>query len=207
MIRVFIVASPAITRLGLEDLLRRDARFQVVGAGSTFSAVRSASPGHAPDALLVALPDTGDAIWRLVLAGSPPIVLLADEISRSGVRTALRNNVRAILSRDSSPQEITAALEAAAAGLIVLGVEQMDALLPALDRFDEADISAEPLTSRETEVLALLAEGAGNKEIAERLKLSEHTVKFHVSSILGKLGAASRTAAVARGIQQGLVVI
>jgi DNA-binding NarL/FixJ family response regulator len=56
-------------------------------------------------------------------------------------------------------------------------------------------------------VLGLLAEGAGNKEIAQRLNLSEHTVKFHVSSILAKLGAATRTEAVARGVRQGLILI
>ena len=208
MIRVFIIASPAMTRAGLEGLLRRDPRFEIVGAGSTLSALHSGSLGRVPDVLLMDAPEASDALSHLVFAGNPPVVLLADDLSRSELRTALRNNVRAIVSRHSSSHEITAALEAAAAGLMVLGAEQMDALLPApSNRFDATERSSESLTSRETEVLGLLAEGAGNKEIADRLKLSEHTVKFHVSSILGKLGAASRTAAVARGIQQGLVVI
>ena len=65
----------------------------------------------------------------------------------------------------------------------------------------------EPLTSRESDVLSLLAEGAGNKEIAARLGISEHTVKFHVSSILSKLGAATRTEAVTRGYKEGLILI
>jgi DNA-binding NarL/FixJ family response regulator len=67
--------------------------------------------------------------------------------------------------------------------------------------------SGEPLTARESEILALLAEGGGNKEIASRLHISEHTVKFHVSSILAKLGASTRTDAVARGYRDGLIVI
>ncbi len=63
------------------------------------------------------------------------------------------------------------------------------------------------LSPRESEVLALLAEGLGNKEIATRLGISENTIKFHVSSIMDKLDAGSRTEAVARGIRQGLVVV
>jgi two-component system, NarL family, response regulator YdfI len=89
-----------------------------------------------------------------------------------------------------------------------LGPEEVDVLLPAsAHSFDTVQFTVEPLTAREAEVLGLLAEGAGNKEIAERLKLSEHTVKFRVSSILGKLGATTRTEAVARGVRQGLVLI
>jgi len=65
----------------------------------------------------------------------------------------------------------------------------------------------EPLTAREKEVLALLAEGAGNKEIAAKLSISENTAKFHVSSILGKLGATTRTEAVSRGYRLGLILI
>jgi DNA-binding NarL/FixJ family response regulator len=65
----------------------------------------------------------------------------------------------------------------------------------------------EPLTSREREVLQLLARGLGNKEIAAGLKISEHTVKFHVASILGKLGASTRTEAVTVGLRRGLVLI
>jgi DNA-binding NarL/FixJ family response regulator len=66
---------------------------------------------------------------------------------------------------------------------------------------------AEPLTRREREVIQMLASGLGNKEIAARLNISDHTVKFHVASILGKLGAASRTEAVSLGIRRGLVLL
>lgn len=66
---------------------------------------------------------------------------------------------------------------------------------------------AEPLTPREGEVLQRLASGLGNKQIADQLHISEHTVKFHVASILGKLGAGTRTEAVALGIRQGLVLL
>ncbi len=65
----------------------------------------------------------------------------------------------------------------------------------------------EPLTPREVQVLGLLAEGAGNKEIAARLNISEHTAKFHISSIFSKLGVSTRTEAVTRGYREGLIMI
>ena len=71
---------------------------------------------------------------------------------------------------------------------------------------DEDEVSEE-ITSRETEVLRMLAEGLANKEIGARLGISEHTVKFHISSILDKLGASTRTEAVTLGIRRGLIPI
>jgi|SRR5919109_4386519 DNA-binding NarL/FixJ family response regulator len=72
---------------------------------------------------------------------------------------------------------------------------------------EDAEVSPEPLTPREIEVLELLAEGLPNKAIAERLKISDQTVKFHVASIAGKLGAANRTDAVRRAVRRGLVTL
>jgi NarL family two-component system response regulator YdfI len=65
----------------------------------------------------------------------------------------------------------------------------------------------EPLTARERDVLQMLSQGLGNKEIAARLKISEHTVKFHVASILGKLGASTRTEAVSVALRRGLILL
>ena len=107
-----------------------------------------------------------------------------------------------------SPDQLIAALSAAACGLFTLHAGELGAVLL------EAPISLhppaqlpEPLTPREREVLQMLASGIVNKEIAERLSISEHTVKFHVASILGKLGASTRTQAVSLGIRHGLVLL
>jgi two-component system, NarL family, response regulator YdfI len=208
MIRVFIVASSSLNLSGLEGLLRGDARFEIVGSGSRLRSAGLSSLDRRPDAVLMDASAINGVLSALRFTESLPIVLMSDDSSRSGIRNALRSGVRAIVGRHASPREIAAALEAVAAGLTILGTEQMDALLPtSFDHFETVHVAAELLTGRETEVLGMLAEGAGNKEIAQRLKLSEHTVKFHVSSILGKLGAVTRTEAVARGIQQGLVLI
>ena len=135
--------------------------------------------------------------------------------------------VRAVLPRNVTRAELTAAIEAVAAGLFVFHPADAD-LLPGLrPRETEAEADdagpspgrgfgivpplndqlVEPLTRREIEVLQLLAAGLGNKEIASRLNVSEHTAKFHVASILSKLGAATRTEAVTQGIRRGLVMI
>jgi DNA-binding NarL/FixJ family response regulator len=98
-----------------------------------------------------------------------------------------------VLRPSSTSFEIRAALEAAAAGLVVLPVTPKG---EANDTF---------LTPREKEVLQLLAQGVGNKEIAWRLHITEHTVKFHVSSLMSKLSAGSRTEAVTQGIRRGYV--
>jgi DNA-binding NarL/FixJ family response regulator len=90
---------------------------------------------------------------------------------------------------------------------MVLGSEEMDLLLPSANHGADLISPGEPLTSREIEILGLLAEGMANKDIAAQLHISEHTVKFHVSSILAKLGAGNRSEAVARGIREGLILI
>ncbi len=205
MIRVFIVAAAAESRSGLEALLHGDTRFTIVGTGPSMTAWGLSSLEPAPDVVL--MEGSGEEKLPSVLrfGETTPIVLLTDGLSRAGLRTALHSGVRAILGRSPSSQEIAAAIEATAAGLTALGPEQADALLPPV-RLD-AEIAVEPLTEREIEVLALMAEGAANKEIAHRLAISEHTAKFHVSSILGKLGATSRTEAVKEGIRRGLVLV
>ena len=90
------------------------------------------------------------------------------------------------------------------ADAVLLGsVEPRDA-----DAREDGDVAFdEPLTPREIEVLELLAEGLPNKAIAERLRISDQTVKFHVSSISGKLGAANRTDAVRRAVRRGLITL
>jgi DNA-binding NarL/FixJ family response regulator len=120
----------------------------------------------------------------------------------------LRAGVRAVLPREISAEQLQAALRAVAAGLIVAHPAEVGALLPTpASTMNEVTPLAEPLTKREREVLQMLASGLANKEIAARLAISDHTAKFHVASILGKLGASTRTEAVAIGIRHGLVLL
>jgi len=146
-----------------------------------------------------------DELSSEISDGAPEsaLVVIADDPGLSGVADALRSGVRAVLSRHSSASQIGAAIEAAAAGFVVLQPGDLDGLL-----INPQPASlAEPLTPREVEVLGMLAEGQSNKSIAHRLGISEHTVKFHVTSIMGKLNAGSRTEAVTQGIRQGLIML
>ena len=135
-------------------------------------------------------------------------MILDEEAVAEKSAEGLRAGIRSVLPRDVTPDQLIAAVQAAAAGLVVLHPSETDALFPRASPEQQSIMElAEPLTRREREVLQMLASGLGNKEIAARLNISEHTAKFHVASILGKLGAGSRTEAVALGIRRGLVLL
>jgi DNA-binding NarL/FixJ family response regulator len=136
-------------------------------------------------------------------------VALIDAPEARWVSTALASGTNAIITREPSSEELCLALDAAEAGMVLLHPSSAQALsarslspLASLDA-DEAD----ELTARERQVLRLLGDGLGNKQIAARLAISEHTAKFHISSILGKLNVVSRTEAVSQGIKRGLIPI
>jgi DNA-binding NarL/FixJ family response regulator len=136
------------------------------------------------------------------------LIALVDGPDPKWVEAALRAGVNAILSREVTNEEMRLAVLAAETGLILLhpsSVQDLGSHSLALDRDSPGLVEA--LTAREQEVLRLASEGLGNKEIAARLSISDHTVKFHISSILGKLGVASRTEAVSQGIKRGLIVL
>jgi two-component system, NarL family, response regulator YdfI len=211
VIRVLVVAGSAASRVGLEAIVRADARFTVVGDGARTGDTSQLARQFRPDVLLM---ETIDPNWLTRLqsvmrsVAPPGMVLLTSPLSRAELRRAYQNGVRAVMPRDAGAAEIAAAIESVANGLAVVTTEDMEALFPASHMSLEEELAVgEPLTPRETEVLAMLAEGAGNKQIATRMRISEHTVKFHVSSILAKLGAASRTEAVARGFKEGFIII
>ncbi len=155
--------------------------------------------------LVAALP-----LSELSSAGVPAIVLLTSEGQPEWTAEAVRGNVRALLPRDAPAAAILAAVEAAANGLAVIDPQELEGLLGApglAETAEAADTQGAPLTPREMEVLRMLADGAANKEIAWKLAISEHTVKFHVASVMGKLNASSRTEAVTRGLRRGLILM
>lgn len=131
------------------------------------------------------------------------LIMLAEDPSRGWTADALRAGARAVLPREATSAQILAAVEAVAAGLAVVPAEDLESILAA-PKFTP---TAEPLSVRELEVLGMLAEGVSNKAIAYRLSISEHTVKFHVTSIMTKLNAGSRTEAVTLGIRRGLIML
>jgi len=209
VIRVLIVAPSARARRALESQLQARG-MEVVGSFASVESAAENAPEEEPDVVLI---DSGEAAFDDLLeslqvsgfARGTPTVLLATPPAEFFPRL-LRNGIRGVLPAESSPQALALALEAAAHGLLVLDPRET-AALAAARHFGTAAELPEPLTPREKEVLQWLAAGHGNKEIAARLSISDHTVKFHVASILGKLGASTRAEAVSIGMRRGLILI
>lgn len=200
MIRLLIAARSAVVRAGLESLAASSPAIELVGAHADLSAVDDLRP----DVVLAAVAPGEIPVPRD--GAGPAYVLLAGETPSPWTHEALRAGVRAVLRRDASASEILAAVEAAAVGLAAIDPQELESLLPAA-ALARGSVETPPLTARELEVLAMMAEGAANKTIAWKLKISEHTVKFHVASVLAKLNASTRTEAVTIGIRRGLVML
>jgi DNA-binding CsgD family transcriptional regulator len=176
VIRVLVVSGDA----GLRAALSRHQGLTVVDAD--------------PDVVVV---DTGDR----GLAALPPPGGGAPTVALIGVgAAALRAGARAALPRESGPDEIAAAVQAVAAGLLVLHPELADSVEP-------THAAGAPLTPRERQVLSMLADGLGNKTIAARLGISDHTVKAHVAAVFEKLGVSTRAEAAALGLRRGLIAL
>ena len=212
MIRVLIVARSPFTQAGLHAAVSADPRFEIVDRLSHAAETVPGLSGVQEDVILF---DGLEGDIDEFLSGSfkehrsRRVVLLAEDLTRVETVHLMQSGVQAILPRDSSASEITSALEAVNEGLTTFSPDFLRLLLPTPLEGGEQEFEYlnDALTARETEVLALLAGGAGNKEIAGQLRISEHTAKFHVSSILSKLGATTRTEAVSRGYRLGLILI
>jgi len=221
LLRVLISAASSITRAGLERLLEKQPSIHLVGVISSADRLPPAIAESDPDVVLLHLEAQSSEInWEKLIALEVPIVLLADETALVSATAALVGGVQAILLGDTTGAELAAAAHSAAAGLLTLSGDLADLVrqdLLAHSREEAgdsvggpappADVSPEHLTLREREVLEMMMEGLSNKEIAAHFNISAHTVKFHISSILGKLGASTRTEAAAIGLRRGLITI
>lgn len=198
-LRVLIVGEDPLARSGLAGLIAGQAGLAVAGQSS--HAALGPDTGDA-DVLLWDLGPGSLDSWRPLEAElSRPVVCLLDDPRLAG--EALAAGARGVLARDVEAARLSAAIRAAVLGLVVVE----EAFAGSLARPRPRGELAEPLTPREREVLGLLVEGLSNKGIASRLGISEHTAKFHVNAILGKLGAQSRSEAIVQGARLGLVVL
>ena len=197
MIRVAVVAPAAALRLGLRELLLGLPDIEVVST--------EAHPRDIPSVDVLVL-TSSDLLADLPL-GPPPVLLLTSDTERAA---NLRNlPVWGLLPLEASLDELSAALHALAEGLVVGSPVLVGRFVdhPLLPEMRDAEAILDPLTARERQVLQLAAEGLANKEIALQLQISEHTVKYHLSSLYSKLGVSSRTEAVRNGTRQGWVVL
>ena len=211
--RVLIGASSEVVRAGLESLLATAPRFQVVGSFPIGTALARFEDLQ-PDVVLLDLESLADesispAIESRGMVRNSALVILTDDPGNFLAADALRSGVRAILPREATSEEIVAAIQASVVGLVVLHPDALHSVLSPIPPGNQPELesSDQILTPREIEVLRMIAEGLGNKEIASKLRISDHTVKFHISSIFAKLGASSRTEAVTIGIRGGLIMV
>lgn len=214
MIRVLVVAASPVVRAGLSAVLATNPDLKVVGSNTLDLDVLSTSVVQLqPDVVLLDLSSNYDELlWELLGNQQQQypfaIVAIADQLDNIELEEALRSGVRGILPEASTESEILATVAAVASGLVVLHPDVVEYLLPLKDSMRSIELTpVQALTPREIEVLEMLGSGLGNKAIAKRLNISEHTVKFHVSSIFQKLNVSSRTEAVTVGIRLGLIML
>jgi two-component system, NarL family, response regulator YdfI len=209
--RVWICAAKAIARAGLESIIRSQATFEIVGSSSNLEALLEFESDLQPDVILLEWLEGDEEFFTELLFDretvNPAIVVLRDRDAR--IVELLSLGVRGILPRSATAEEIVSAVAAVAAGLIVLHPDFAESWssVPSFQTQVLPVETTEALTQREIEVLQMLAQGLGNKAIASRLSISEHTVKFHISSIFTKLNASSRTEAVMLGLRQGFILL
>ena len=209
MIRVFVVASTPMMLAGLLTMLTTP-ELQVVGETS----IPGELPGELPMIDVIVVDELLLEVVRRAMTnngnGTVALVVLTnnDEGPLSVLRTlSLRG--WSIVPLDATTAQLQASIVAAAQGFITLPTALADRLYeqrPVTETITFGSLD-ETLTTREREVLELVSQGLSNKLIARRLQISEHTVKFHVSSISAKLGASSRTDAVSRGVRRGLITL
>ena len=215
VIRVVVAAVSAVRREGLEAIARKNPSLKLVGSLPGLIGFTARLQELQPHVVIVDLAHSDTQLFApasdLERAGIAVVVLIDDPTAGWAAR-ALRSGVRSILPRESLESEIVSAVLAADSGLVLLDPELTKELASQTRSVSSATAETamealEELTRREVEVLRLMAEGSGNKQIAARLGISDHTVKFHISSILAKLSVSSRTEAVTQGIRMGLIVV
>ena len=209
MVAIAIFSADPAMRRSLEQLLREDSTFSIVGVVDDPAAISLLIDQNHVNVILADEPLRERlADWRL-RHNQTAFVVFVDGADEEDSLDALYAGARAILPRTAKPDEIFTAIKAVTKGLTVLPSELLPTLLSgaSLDLLDDNDADRARLTPRELEVLAAMADGVSNKAIARRLGISFHTAKFHVAAILAKLNADSRTEAVARAAQLGLVML
>ena len=205
VLRVVVVGEDPLARSGLVALLASADELSLAGQSAPDEAAALLRTTEAD----VVLWDTGvetpadlEALQDIAARNGPALVVLT--VGEGRVPDLLGAGARGVLTRDTDARRLIAALQAAALGLVVVDERLSES---ALRRRAAAEPLVDALTPREIEVLQLIGQGLSNRAIAQRLAISEHTAKFHVNAILGKLGAQTRAEAVAQGVRSGLLLL
>ncbi|HEY4212955.1 MAG TPA: response regulator transcription factor [Steroidobacteraceae bacterium] len=217
-LRVLGVSESTRIQERIRDAVGTNPEFELLPA---VKCVADVVAGSAPDIVVYDLDRDG---WEAMMVADiwqaqvPLVVALADELPADRVWRLFRDGVCAVLPRVAAAQEIEAALDAVTQGVLVLSrdllgdVAPQPMIRPARAPASPAALRVAPplkeqLTPREHAVMEMLAGGLSNKEMAKQLGISRHTIKYHLASVFGKLGATSRTEAVMIALRTGLVMV
>jgi two-component system nitrate/nitrite response regulator NarL len=206
--RLAIVSPYPALRAGLRALLTAEG-LDVVAEGGALADLAENGRLHGVDAVVVDLPAGG---LDVVLEGAQQLptlrpVVLGPVAGGERLAAALSGRPWGYVPRDASAAILAGAARAVADGLVAVEPLLVGTPAPPVVRSSDAEGDGEELTAREREVLEFVAAGLANKQIAQRLRISEHTVKFHVAAILAKLGAQSRTEAGYVAARRGLIAL
>lgn len=207
-IRVLVVDDHAMFATSISMALEHDPQLRVIGATHTLAGARTWIATQPPDVLLIdhRLPDGygTDLVPEVKrLYPTVKVVLMSAAVDDVALVSAIENGASGFLSKSATVDELVHALKAAAAGEVLVSPALLARLLPRLSR--ERRTMGTSLTQREVEVLQVLAEGASNAAIAERLGISLNTVRNHVQSILAKLNVHSKLEALSAAVRQGII--
>ena len=208
-VRVLIVDDHAIVRKGIRALLSEADGFEVVGEAGTGQEAVLRAQESSPDVILmdVLMPGMdGIEATRLITSRQPKtrILVLTSFAADNKVFPAIKAGALGYLLKDSLPEELVRAIRQVHRGEPSLHPTIARKLLQEIARPAELQPAPEALTDREMTVLRLIAQGLSNQEIADRIAVSDPTVRTHVSRILGKLHVASRTQAALYAVREGL---
>lgn len=209
-IKVLLVDDHAVVRSGLSAFLIAFDDLELVGEAKSGEIALAMCANNKPDVILMDLvmPEMdGAEATRVIKERYPEIQVIALTSFKETelVQGALKAGAISYLLKNVSANELANAIREAYRGRSTLAPEAAQALIKATLSKPDADKPGADLTERELEVLGLLVEGISNQEIAERLVISQSTAKFHVSSILSKLGVSSRTEAVSLALKHKIV--
>lgn len=206
--RIVIADDHALAREGLRAMLERSGRFVVAGEAASGEEALALCAAHAPDlALLDIRYGTGgidglEAARRLAdTAPGVAVIILTMHETADYLRAAIAAGARGFITKDASREELLGAMDQVRGGGVAFPPELMRRAVSVADRAP-AFLALQRLTPREREVLASLADGSTNKEIALRLGISPGTVKTHVERLIGKLGVRDRTQAAILAVEQ-----
>ena len=202
MVAIAIFSADPVLRGTFEQLPREDPAITVVGIVDSPSALLELAETHHVDVVLADTLPSELLTDHQVRHQQTAWVLILDRADEETSLDALSTGASAILPRTANRREIVTAIRAVTNGLVLLGTESLLG-----EQLNTSNDGNAQLTPRELQVLTAMADGATNKAIARRLGISFHTVKFHVAAILEKLDADTRTEAVMKAAQLGIVMI